>query len=190
MTVFYKGVGVGTFHHPKDLSANGIQAALPTAPPDVDAMIRHIAGGVILSPYISVTRSYAVAADYALRGGLGVPTPLSPAFVYEISVPDPLPRHVLIYDPVEFISRHVNDPLTIHSYHHDGAPDVLLGVVDPVRHATELLAIPASPPGYNRRSPPRVTESLVAMVNALRDAEALILGPVASGWVRHRHVVY
>ena len=44
--------------------------------------------GNTLSSYISLTHSFDVAKDYAVRGSVS-PTPAQPAYVYVIDIPDP-----------------------------------------------------------------------------------------------------
>ena len=190
MALFFKGVAIGTYHYAADLRLTGLQAARPAAAASELAMVRHIARGSIRSPFISLTRSYAIAADYALNASKGVPSPTRPAYVYEIEAPDVLPPTVAVYDPVRTISAKYNDPLSLHTYLHDGGPDLLLGVVDPDGHGAVRLAPCAQPPGFGAAGPPLVTEPLIAMVNALRDAEALAVGAIPPAWVTHRHNVY
>ena len=191
MTFLYKGVGVGTFHHTSDLRTTGIVAAGPTANAHVAAMVDHIHNNVLTSPFISTSRSAPVAVDYALNGGSvsARPTKANPAHVYRIDLPGKLPGNVKIFDPVQYISDHHKNPLINPSYHHNGAPDFLLALVDPVRHAAIGTAIPASLPG-SKGSAPKSSDVLVAIVNALRDAEIMILGPVLSAWVTHRYDIF
>ena len=69
MTTFYKGSAIGTHWHANDARQLGFTARAPEANPSTEALIHHIASGTHYSPYISLTRSYAVAWDYAMRGG-------------------------------------------------------------------------------------------------------------------------
>jgi hypothetical protein len=91
MAKFYKGVGVGTFLHPKDLRIVGLAPHNPGGTYDVDAIMRHVAHGTTISPCISLTRSYGVAYDYAVNGGRAFPDASNPAYVYEIDIADPAP---------------------------------------------------------------------------------------------------
>src|SRR6266436_2703590 len=100
MTVLYKGVGVGTYLHSFDLRAVGINAQMPALPCNATAIMQHIARGTTMSPCISLTRSYGVAEEYALDASRASPTAANPAFVYEIDIPDPPPRGMLVIDPV------------------------------------------------------------------------------------------
>ncbi len=69
MATFYKGAAIGTHWHAKDARQLGFTARAPETNPSTEALIRHIASGTHNSPYISFTRSYAVAWNYAVRGG-------------------------------------------------------------------------------------------------------------------------
>ncbi len=98
VTHFYKGVGVGTFLHPHDLRISGITPAKPTANFDLAAVTQHVSRGVIMSPCISVTRSYAVAEDYARNAATSPPTRVAPAYVYVIDVPDAVRTGITMCD--------------------------------------------------------------------------------------------
>ena len=141
-----------------------------------------------MTPCISLTRSYAVAEDYARNAGLAPPTPAAPAYVYVVDVPDPLPAGVAIYDPVEYVASRNRNPVTQPSYHHNGGSKFLLAVVDPSAHGALLTTPPVRPPGMHGGAPagPILTEQLETMVNALRDAEALIVGSVPRAWIIER----
>jgi hypothetical protein len=188
MTYFYKGVGVGTFLHATDLRTTGIAPARPTLSFSLSAAMLHVSSGVVMSPCISVTRSYAVAEDYARYAGLTAPTLAKPAHVYVIEIPDPLPTGIAIHDPVEYVASHNRNPLASPSYHHNGDAKFLLAVVDPASHLGRLTTPPARPPGMAGGVPsgPIVTSELHTMVNSLRDAEILIVGIVHPAWVIQR----
>ena len=51
-----------------------------------------------MSPCISVTRSYAVAEDYARNAATSPPTRVAPAYVYVIDVPDPVRTGITMCD--------------------------------------------------------------------------------------------
>jgi hypothetical protein len=84
VAIFYKGVGVGTYLHGKNLNATGISAALPGQTNDLANLVRHIAQGSALSPFISFTKSWDVAEDYARNASLSRPNSTNPAYVWEI----------------------------------------------------------------------------------------------------------
>jgi hypothetical protein len=179
MTVLYKGVGIGTYLHNFDLRAIGLSPHMPTLPLNIDAVMRHIARGTTASPYISLTRSYGVAEGYALDVGRAFPTAATPAYVYEIDIPNPHPPGMTVIDPVVEVSANHNNPLIPISYHHDGTPDFLLGVVDPNGMAAHLNAPIRTPKGSTPT--PRaanLTIQLETIVRALRDAEVLVAGVI------------
>ena len=68
MATFYKGAGIGTHWHTHDARRVGFTARSPSTQPGPETLIEHIAIGTANSPYISLTRSYAVAWDYAMSG--------------------------------------------------------------------------------------------------------------------------
>ena len=86
MATFYKGAGVGTHWHSNDSRRIGLTARSPEATPTTEALIDHIATGTVNSPFISLTRSYAVAWQYAMEGVVDIPKRENPAYVYEIEI--------------------------------------------------------------------------------------------------------
>ncbi len=189
MTYFYKGVGVGTFLHKHDLRITGIVPAGPSVSLSLAAVMQHVTAGAFGSPCISVTRSYAVAEDYARNASHNPPTPAAPAYVYLIDIPSPLPAGVTICDPVELVAQGISNPLTSPSYHHNGNQSFLLAVAGSRAHAAFLTSPPVTPPGLpgSVPSPPILTAELKTMVFALRDAEALVVGNLPRVWVIDRY---
>jgi hypothetical protein len=191
MPHFYKGVGVGTFLHTFNVSSRGIGSRNPGASPTATAIMHHIARGTTTSPYISLTRSYAVAERYAIDASRTLPTPGTPAHVYEVDIPDPPPHGLNVIDPLAEIASNNANPLRAPSYHHDGGPSFLLGVVDPVSHRSFLRAPVVNPPGMAGISrPPNLSLELEAMVFALRDAEVLVVGQLPRALVINRFDVH
>jgi hypothetical protein len=187
-TLFYKGVGVGTHHHPTDLRTTGIMPRSPGVLNEI-AVRQHIVHGTPFSPCISLTTSYGVAEDYAKDYGLAPPTRASPAFVYEVEIPDS--PGVAVVDPVDFIaSKHAN-PLVSPSYHHNGSQSFLGVVAYPRAHIGVVPRAPR-PPGMAGAGtlPAHRSIELEAIVYAIRDAEVLVHGNIPSTWIRIRHDVY
>ena len=146
MPRLYKGIGLGTFHHSTDLTFTGLTARMRGSPHSIDSLMHHIANATTTSPYISLTRSYGVAHDYAINGRI-LPTSTNPAFVYEIDIPDPPPTGMTVIDPVAAVAAAYSNPLMSLTYHHDGDSKFLLGVIDPVKMAAERWAPVRVPPG-------------------------------------------
>ena len=187
-TLFYKGVGVGTHHHPTDLRTTGIMPRAPGALDEI-AVQRHIARGTPFSPCISLTRSYGVAENYARNYGLAAPTAARPAYVYEVEIPDD--PGIAIIDPVDFIaSRHAN-PLVSPSYHHDGDQDFLGFVAYPGAYVGVVPHAPR-PPGMSGAGtyPVHRSTELDTIVFALRDAEVLVHGGISKAWITIRHDIH
>ena len=116
MATFYKGAGVGTHWHANDSRQVGFTARSPQITPTTDALVEHIATSTVNSPYISLTRSYAVAWHYAVFSSKREPTPEIPAYIYEIEIDDSLPHGLNLLDPVKEV---------VHIL-----PQLLRGVVD------------------------------------------------------------
>ena len=79
MATFYKGAGVGTHWHAQDSRRIGFTARSPETTPTTEALIHHIASGTLNSPYVSLTRSYAVAWHYAVFNSKREPSQEIPA---------------------------------------------------------------------------------------------------------------
>lgn len=190
MARFYKGVGVGTHLHGTDLRTTGIVARNPGATSSVSALMAHIAQGTTTSPFISLTRSYGVARDYAVNASRAMPTASIPAYVYEIDIDDT--HNVSARDPIFEIARSVNNLFANISYQHNGDQSYLLGVVDPIGNRARLQAPPPQPKtmGGSSAPSPRLTTELEALVRGLRDAEVLIAGMVPQACVIHRYDEY
>jgi hypothetical protein len=177
MTLFYKGVAAGTFHHSHDLRLIGLAPRHPGGAPGLSSIISHIRRGpaVGVSPYISLTRSYGIAADYAHSARFH--PSLALGHVYVIEITDPPPAGVVLLDPVGEIALAHRNPATQHSYHHDGDKNFLLGIVDGVTMRHHLTSYVKEPPGSGATVRfPRLSDALEAMVRGLRDAEVIVLG--------------
>jgi hypothetical protein len=149
----------------------------------------HIRVGTTTSPYISLSRSFGVARDYALVGAASIADPSNPGFVYEIELAEPLPAGLEILDPVQEIARTLNPPLASPSYHHDGDRRFVLGVIDPGNNpgfltATIHTALPSATP-----RPPNLSEQLETLLRALRDAELHAVGNIPATCVVDRFAV-
>jgi hypothetical protein len=171
---FYRGVGVGSYHYSRDLRLTGLSPANVGGQNNATTVMHHIAWGTITSPYISLTKSYGVAEDYARNASRVPPTPTKPAHVYEMDIPVPPPHGVLIIDPLYIIAAQHQNPLTS-KYHHDGNQDFLLGVVNRAM-ATGVTKV-RHPPGMGGAPRfPNLSVELEALTYVLRDAEVLVVG--------------
>jgi hypothetical protein len=183
----YKGVGVGTFLHGFDLRVIGIQPKSPR--PRAGSLMdvcQHIARGTTISPFLSFSRSYGIARDYAYDFSITPPGSSAYAHVYEIDIP--ADAKVRVIDPVVLIASQQTNPLISPSYHHDGDQSFLEYVVNP---AVRLTSMPRSPrpPGMGASAPAKLEIEFEAIAFALRDAEILIEGNIHKDWVIHRHNV-
>ena len=191
----YKGAGLGTHWHSHDSCRVGFTARSPETGPSTAMLINHVATGTVNSPYISLTRSYAVAWDYAMSGGADVPTPDKPGYIYEIEIDIPLPSGLKLLDPVKEVALSLQTPIDtdfqeeLPFYQHNGLPTFLLGVVDPITMLHLQIGRQPQPPGPGVPCPPNLTPQLKAFVNALRDAEILLHGHIPPSCVKNRFEV-
>lgn len=191
MPIFYRGAGVGSYWHNNDARIGGFGAHKPGIGASSARLMEHVARGTTSSPYISLTRSYGVALDYALYfGPLRMATSGSPAYVYEIELNDPLPRGLVILDPIKEIATAVPSPLSPISYQHDGVPAFLLGVVSPSMMGHYLATNCPQPSGGGTPRPANLSIELEALVRTLRDAEILAVGTIPASQVVNRLSVY
>lgn len=86
MPLFYRGAAVDTYWHIHDPRGTGFTPQKPGMSPSLDRLMEHIANGTVTSPFVSLTRSYSVAVDYALVGPVSA-SKANPAFVWESSWP-------------------------------------------------------------------------------------------------------
>jgi hypothetical protein len=195
MATFYKGAGVGTHWHINDSREVGFEAWSPTTNPTIEALITHVTKSTTNSPYISLTRSYAVAWNYAVRGGTNIRTLDKPGYVYEIEIDTPLPLGLKLLDPVKEVAMSLPNAIDVDSeggypfYQHNGLPHFLLGVVGLGDMSKFRVGRQPQPPGPGVPCPPNLTPQLEALVNALRDAEILLHGRISPSCVKNRFEV-
>ena len=195
MATFYKGASVGTHWHINDSRDVGFKARSPTTNPTIAALITHITKSTTNSPYISLTRSYAVAWNYAVRGSTDIRTLDKPGYIYEIEIDTPLPSGLKLLDPIKEVAMSLPDPIDVDFeeeypfYQHNGLPNFLLGVVSPADMSHFRIGRQPQPPGPGLPCPPNLTPQLEAFVNALRDAEILFYGAIPSYCVKERFEV-
>lgn len=190
MASFYRGAGPGTYWAVNDARIRGFVPQRPGATPNVTRLMSHIRVGTTTSPYISLSRSFGVARDYARVGTTGTADPSRPGHVYEIELTDPVPAGLQILDPVQEIALVLNSPLTTPTYHHDGDQSFVLGVIDPDNNR-HLLAAPIHTPLSGATSrPANLSEHLETLLRALRDAEILAVGNIPARCIVDRHAVW
>src|SRR5258708_35724135 len=89
--------------------------------------------------YISVTRSWEVAEDFARFHSKILPlTPSNPAYVYILDIHDS--GVVTLLDPVVEIANSLGTAFAS-SYHHDGAQDIILGLADYANYSQVLTRL-------------------------------------------------
>ena len=192
MPVFYKGAGPGTYWAGKDARTTGFTPHSAGIKPTKDRLVHHIVNGSTFSPYLSFTRSWGVAWDYAMHAGrsTALATQAQPGFVYEIELEDPLPLGFQLLDPLVFLGPLLPAPTGPQTYHHDGLPSTLCELVKPGSSGSPLSALRLSPPpGGNGRTTPNISDELTLFVRVLRDAEVVGVGNLPSGCVVQRHTV-
>ena len=163
MARYYKGAGVGT--HWQGLNNDARRTGFTARRrgyPRLSDLRDHIVIGTTLSPYISLTASFAVALDYAVRGPMS-PTTNQPAYVYVIDIPRPLPSGLTLIDPIEQIATLTPSPPGSLPYHHTGPPITTIG------------------------SAPYLPPLLKALLYAERDAEVLAVNNIPAAYVSGRY---
>src|SRR4051812_28866617 len=113
MPLYYKGAGPGTYWHQHDARVTGFTPASPGQAPGWLRLVQHVGIGSVTSPYVSLTRSYGIAWDYAVLCGRRSPraTAANPGYVYEIELAQPLPPGLVIYDAAREIVAGCAKPL-------------------------------------------------------------------------------
>jgi hypothetical protein len=175
----YKGAGPGTHWHTNDARLSGFTAAAHRTR-TANAVRTHIVAYSHPSPYISFTTSYAVARQYALTGPSGIASQHLPGYVYEVDL-SACGANVQVFNPLADLSK------SGLGHQHNGDQDLIIGVAEPHRHAGLLIA--NVPHAGGRMLPPSISQSLWALVNAVRDAEVL-LDSVPAGCVVVQHPVW
>ena len=175
MATFYKGAGIGTYWHTRDSRRIGFTARSPETGPSTTALIAHVATGTINSPYISLTRSYAVAWHYAVFGSKREPTLDNPAYIYEIEIDDSLPHELNLLDPAKEVVHILPQPLR--------------GVVDLEYMADRLAGQTAQSSDLEEDFSSNFELQLITLTFAQRDAEVLIHGYIPPFCVKHRFEV-
>lgn len=172
MATFYKGAGIGTHWHTRDSRRVGFTARSPATHPEPEALINHIATSTVNSPYISLTRSYAVAWHYAVFSSKRDPGPGKPAYIYEIEIDDSLPHGLNLLDPAKEIVHILPQPLR--------------GIMD-LEYMSDLLERKTSQSSnLEGNFSPNVELQLIALTFAQRDAEVLVHGYIPPFCVKHR----
>jgi hypothetical protein len=190
MALFYRGAGAGTYWQRNDARTTGFVPQLPGATPSLDRLMSHIVTGTTASPYISLTRSYGVAQNYAVYVGTVRPTAANPAVVYELEFSGRLPRGLQLIDPIKEVAGALREPPRA-DYHHDGEQTFLLGVVDPTNMATYRTApYLQPPPGGGTPRAPRLSVQFESLVRVLRDAEVLAVGNIPASSITRRIEVW
>ena len=187
MAVFYRGAGLGTHWWLNDARAGGFAARAPRNPSSVDRLMQHVGGSTQTTPFISLTRSYAVAWDYAVKGGRGYPSRKAPAFIYEVEIDAGASCRLL--DPLKAIATSLPEPLTLPGFHHDGDQSSLIGIVDAGQ--SDILNKPVRyPPPQPPKPNVNVGPELRALVRALRGAEVVAVDHIPARLVVVRHDVW
>lgn len=185
--IVYRGAGIGSYWYVHNPAARGFTARAPHTSATSERLMHHISRGTGNSPFISLTRSYAVARHYAVLSSARPPTPDDPAYVYEIEIQFPLPAGLQLLDPVKEVASALPDLASVGPpYQHDGMPNFLLGVVDPENMMQFLEQhAPQPPSSEGTPRPPNLSLELETLVRALRDAEILALGIIPATCVRN-----
>jgi hypothetical protein len=187
MAILYKGAGPGSHWWANDPRITGFFTQ-PMALPSAASAVRHITAFSHPSPYLSFSASFAVARQYALDGPLGPATQATPGYVWEV---DTAIGGITPTDPLALIAAAVGLAAGLPRLptHHDGEPELILGVAAPSLHPAVLTRVPHRPGVMAAQAGPIVTPEFSALVFALRDAEVLA-DRVPPPCVVFRHAVF
>src|SRR5689334_12489051 len=100
MAIFYRGAEPGSYWDLKYARQIGFLAQLPHLTATMDRLINHIAQTTVTSPFVSLSRSYAIAHGYAMVGPNGIAVQDQPAYVCEIEIANPIPLGLSLLDPI------------------------------------------------------------------------------------------
>jgi hypothetical protein len=94
----------------------------------------------------------------------------------------------VLVDPIQELAKSFGTPFAHLFYQHNGAQDVILGLVD---YATfgHVLTRHVRGPGLSTGRVPNITDELHAIVRALRDAEVLACGAISRNCIICKHAV-
>jgi hypothetical protein len=148
LAIFYRGAAIGTYWHANDARITGFTPQQPAQQASIDRLMNHIVRGTLTSPYVSLSRSFGIAWNYALDFSRTPASATNPAFVYEIEIADPLPPGLSLLDPLREVVESFPQPESHYTYHHNGDNRYLLGVISPTSMGRYLRQrIKQPPPG-------------------------------------------
>jgi hypothetical protein len=176
--ILYKGAGPGTHWHVNDARIGGFTTANMAA--TSNALLRHITNYSYPSAFLSFTTSFAIARSYALTGPAGPASSANPGRVYEVDL-STLATVPTLTDPIVGISQATNGAL---AHSHDGAGMLIVEVARGMQQYS-----PGHHSGGGTRIP-SVSQSLKALVFAIRDGEVLLGVNVLAAAIVNRHDVY
>lgn len=182
MPRFFKGVGgvAATAFNPYSVGFRAWQAGLAVSPV---MMVRHILKMTRVSPFVSLTKSYEIAHDYAVVAAAAATPPQTVAYVYELNLSD---KDVEIFDPILEIVKEYSLLTMPSTYHHDGGTDFVKGLVS---DDISIIGKSKKLPGNVLGSPAVLTDELRAISYALRDAELLVKDSVPGRFIVAQHIV-
>lgn len=197
MAILYKGAPINSHWYHHDPRSVGLSGIAPHLTATNDRLMQHVARGTRYTPFISLTRSFNIAWDYAFTLGPIRPTRINPAYVYEVTL-DPVPRGVILLDPVMEVvgplhsSAHFTGTVP---YLHDGSQQFVIGIASHTvlpALSRRLMSLPyrQPPPSTGTPRPPNLTIELETIVRALRDTEVLVIGTIPASCITNRFDVY
>jgi hypothetical protein len=186
--ILYKGAGPGTHWHRNDARNSGFTCASAVIPQGIQWVINHIAHFSHPSAYISVSASYAVAADYAMSGPAGPATSNNPGYVYtiDLNVAAATPSFAPTDPLAEMIQFAQANGAPAHAHH--GDQQLIHGMADRLRFQHYLSRQVRHPGG--RQGPSHHSLLNVALTCAIRDAELLAGSVIPRNCVLLRDPVY
>lgn len=193
-TTLYKGAGPGTHWHNTDpASCGGFKApggSLGANAASHSTVVTHIAVRNSLgqwtlsaqSPLLSFSMSFAIAREYALSGPGGLASKTQPGVVYEIDLSAVQGWTPSVVNPVAHLCSF--NGTGAHAHQHDGCSTLIYQI------AKGMSSYTAAPRSGGSSLAPIVSQDLIALVNAIRDAEVLIADQVPAAAIVRRYMVW
>ena len=114
LAICCRGAAIGTYWHANDARLAGFTPQQPSQQASLDRLMNHMVYGTLTSPYVSPTRSYGIAWNYALDFSRTPASATNPAFVYEIEIADPLPPGLSLLDPLREVVESLTPGIPLH----------------------------------------------------------------------------
>jgi hypothetical protein len=190
MARYFKGAALGSHWHLNDARLSGFTAINVANSHSGAAIINHIVHGTSNSPYVSITKSWMMALQYARQSRLPdvAATANLPAYIYEIDFTD---TTVSLYDAIVEIGKTLPTPHLQIGYAHNGDSRLIAAILNgKLANYLKRAKLTGPPNNNNAAVAPVVSDELRALLLTLRDAEVLVLHAIPRNYITIRHNVW